>query len=113
MQNNYGKIVEANLDKVFSDNSRNLFLNLPAEKSGDGFVFRAFGEECKISPAGIYFGTTLQNSVLGILISLYALNATSELCITEPFRAFKELPDSMPYAGAFITHTVKKMITML
>ena len=110
MQDNYGKIVTANLDKVFSDNSRNLFLNLPAEKSGAGFVFRAFGEEGKISPAGIYFGSTLQNSVLGILVSLYALNTTSELCITEPFRAFKELPDSMPYAGAFITHTQQVLV---
>ena len=55
-------------------------------------------------------GDTRQDSVLGILISLYALNANSAVCITEPFRAFKELPDSMPYAGAFMTHTQQVLV---
>ena len=49
-------------------------------------------------------------SILGILISLYALTATHEVCIADPFRAFKELPDSMPYAGAFMTHTQQVLV---
>ena len=75
------------------------------KKCGDVFVFQAFGEECRLSPDGITLSGLPPESILGLLVSLYALQATSELCLLKPFRAFKELPDSMPYAGAFMTHT--------
>ena len=42
-----------------------------------------------------------QSGVLGILISLYGRHAHPAAARREPFRAFKELPGSMPYAGAF------------
>jgi len=105
MQDNYAKLVRENLDKVFGRDLDELAANLPAEKQGDGFVFQAFGEECRVSPDGITLGGSPPESILGLLVSLYALQATSESCLLEPFRAFKELPDSMPYAGAFMTHT--------
>jgi len=105
MQDNYAKLVKENLEKVFGENPDDLAANLPAEKHGDALVFRAFGEECRVSPQGITLGGLPPESILGLLISLYALQATSEPCLLEPFRAFKELPDSMPYAGAFLTHT--------
>jgi len=105
MQDNYAKLVNENLNKVFGGNPDELAANLPAEKHGDAFVFRAFGEECRVSPQGITLGGLPPESILGLLVSLYALQATSERCLLEPFRAFKELPDSMPYAGAFLTHT--------
>ena len=110
MQDNYSRIVAENLDKIFSGTPEDLASNLPAEKDGDGYVFRAFGERCRITPDGITLGGAPQASILGILISLYALNMTSEVCILEPFRAFKELPDSMPYAGAFVTHTQQVLV---
>ncbi len=105
MQDNYSRLVAANLDKVFSGAPDDLVANFPAQKEGDSYLFRAFGEACRLSPGGIFVGDTLQDSVLGILISLYALNSKPEACVTDPFQAFKELPDSMPYAGAFVTHT--------
>ena len=110
MQDNYSRLVNDNLAELFSGPPRSLALNLPAEEIGDSFVFRAFGEKCRINPAGIYLGGDVESSVLGILISLYALKATAEICIPEPFRAFKELPDSMPYAGAFSTHTQQLLV---
>ncbi|MCP3952169.1 MAG: DUF3786 domain-containing protein [Desulfobacterales bacterium] len=110
MQNNYSRLVTENLGKVFSGDQGELSADLPAQKEGGSYLFRAFGEECRLSPDGILVGDTPQNSVLGILISLYALNATPEACVTEPFRAFKELPDSMPYAGAFVTHTQQVLV---
>ena len=110
MQDNYSRIVAGNLDRIFSAPPENLASNLPAERDGDGYLFRAFGETCRISPDGILLGDAPQVSILGILISLYVLNATSEACILEPFRAFKELPDSMPYAGAFVTHTQQVLV---
>jgi len=105
MQDNYAKLVKENLEKVFGGNLDELAANLPAKKDGDAFVFQAFGEECRVSPDGITLGGLLPESILGLLVSLYARQATSEPCRREPFRAFKELPDSMPYAGAFMTHT--------
>lgn len=110
MQDNYSRLVAGNLNKVFSGAPGDLASNLPAEKDGNGYIFKAFGEMCRISPDGIFVGGTVQTSVLGILISLYALNAKPEACVTEPFRAFKELPDSMPYAGAFVTHTQQVLV---
>jgi hypothetical protein len=45
-----------------------------------------------------------------ILISLYALGARPESCISAPFRGFKSLPGSMPYGGAFTTHTEQVLV---
>jgi len=105
MQDNYATLVKENLDKVFGGNLDELASNLPAEKCGNVFVFQAFGEECRVNPDGITLGGLPPESILGLLVSLYALQATSEPCLLQPFRAFKELPGSMPYAGAFMTHT--------
>ena len=48
--------------------------------------------------------------VIGILLSLYALNATTELPILEPIKSFKEFPDSAPYVGAFASHTEQILV---
>jgi hypothetical protein len=48
--------------------------------------------------------------VFGILISLYALNACSGICVLTPLKAFKEFHDSMPYVGAFTTHTEQLLV---
>jgi hypothetical protein len=68
-------------------------------------MFDAFGEKCTITPRGITLDDTKNPSIPGILISLYALNVTSEICLLSPFKSFREFPDSMPYVGAFTTHT--------
>ena len=48
--------------------------------------------------------------MIGILLSLYALNAVPDLPILEPFKAFKEFPDSAPYVGAFASHTEQILV---
>ena len=104
MQDHYSQLVTANLEKIFSKSADTLAVNLPAARDSDAYVFRAFGETCRLSPSAINFNNKKTESVLGILISLYALKANAEPCLQAPFRAFKELPNSMPYAGAFVTH---------
>ncbi len=64
MQDNYSRLVTANLVKLFDAPPRDLALKLPADEIDGSFVFRAFGEECRLSPNGIFVGDTLQNSVL-------------------------------------------------
>lgn len=105
MGNNYAKIVQDNLKKLYENLPADLAWALPAQQNGDSFLFEAFGETCEIRSDGIYLGEVQQTGVIGILISLYALNAKPETCLVEPLKAFKDLPNSMPYAGAFVTHT--------
>jgi len=110
MTDNYTKIVEDNLDKLYCNLPQDLSKNLPGKQEGERIVFDAFGEKCMIEPKGITLGDKEHSSVFGILISLYALNARPDICIPEPFKAFKEFPDSMPYAGAFTTHTEQLLV---
>jgi len=105
MSSNYAKIVQDNLKKLYEYLPANLAGALPARQNGGSFLFEAFGEPCEIRSDGIYLGDIQQTGVLGILISLYALNAKPETCLVEPLKAFKDLPNSMPYSGAFVTHT--------
>ena len=110
MTDNYAKIVRDNLNALYVNFPKDLAKNLPGEQNKDQFIFNAFGERCTIGPTGIRFGDKDPSSVLGILISLYALNACPDVCIPTPLKAFKEFPDSMPYAGAFATHTEQSLV---
>ena len=46
-----------------------------------------------------------------MIVSLLALHARMEACTREPWRAFRELPDSMPYVGAFRAHTELPLVS--
>ncbi len=105
VRDNYSKIVENNLKKLYKNLPVTLEQDLPAKKTGNFYEFETFGQQCRIGPNGITLGSEKQSGVLGILISLYALNANPTSLIIEPLKAFKDFPDSMPYAGAFTTHT--------
>ena len=107
MTDNYAKIVQDNLSRLYSNLPKDLAKNLPGEQDEERFIFDAFGEKCVIEPKRITLGEKEHSSVFGILISLYALNACSDICVPSPLISFKEFPDSTPYVGAFATHTEK------
>jgi Domain of unknown function (DUF3786) len=107
---NYAKLVNDNLTKLYANLPADLDRMLPAEKNEACFTFQAFGETCRITPGGIYLADEKQDGVPGILISLYALNALPDAPVTEPFKAFKEFTNSMPYAGAFVSHTEQVLV---
>ncbi|MFO8082919.1 MAG: DUF3786 domain-containing protein [Desulfobacterales bacterium] len=111
MANHYTKIILENLENLYQKLPDNLDQALSARKSGKVYFFRAFGKSCRISPDGIYLDEEKQTGVLGILISLYALYPNFEPCILQPFKAFKEFPDTMPYVGAFSTHTEQILVS--
>jgi hypothetical protein len=113
MTDNYANIVGDNLNRLYSGLPPDLAANLPGKQAGDRFVFTAFGETCTMGPERILLGNGDCPSVLGILISLYALNARPDLCVVQPFKAFKEFPDSMPYVGAFTTHTQQLLVPLV
>lgn len=110
MTDNYTKIIKNNLRQLYENLPQDLANNLPGEQEGKRFVFEAFGKRCTIEPEGITLGDKEPFPVMGILISLYALNARPDRCVPEPFKAFKEFPASMPYVGAFTTHTEQPLV---
>ena len=110
MGDNYAKIVQDNLERLYGNLSNDIARSLPAQQDGKNFLFEAFGENCEIRPEGIFLDQVRQTGVVGILISLYALNAKPETCLTAPLKSFKDLPNSMPYAGAFVTHTQQILV---
>ena len=110
MKDNYARIVESNLEKLFSKPVAHWHRDIGAEEDGGECLFRAFGRDCRLGREGILLDGEKQTGVLGILISLYALAASPESFVEQPFRAFKEFPDSMPYAGAFTNYTEQALV---
>ncbi len=110
MTDNYLKLARANLERLYANLPGDLEERLPGRKNGSAYSFSAFGQTCVITPDGITLGGVEPPGVIGILLSLYALNAVSEFPLLEPFRAFKEFPDSAPYVGAFASHTEQILV---
>jgi hypothetical protein len=101
----YAKIIQDNLGRLYDSLPPDLAERLSADQDGEAFVFQAFGDICRIEPAGIFLGEKKQSGPVGIVVSLYALNARPGPMIVEPLKAFKDFPGAMPYVGAFATHT--------
>ncbi len=112
MEDNYGKIINDYLEKLYrkKDAAAHLAEFLPGEQSGETVTFRAFGDECRISPEGIFLGDEKQEGPQGIVIVLYAVHARRMPCVLEPLKSFKDFPGSMPYVGAFTSHTQNPLI---
>jgi hypothetical protein len=110
MTDNYAEIVHDNLNRLYGNLPKDLAKNLPADQDGERFIFDAFGEKCVIEPKSITLGKEKHSSVFGILISLYALGVSSDICIPLPLKSFKQFRGSMPYAGAFSTHTEQLLV---
>ncbi len=110
MEDNYKRIVAANLAKLYANLPRDLADRMGASQSEEHFMFEAFGGVCQIEPQAIRLDDVFQTGVIGILLSLYALQADPAPCLLEPFKAYKDFPNSMPYAGAFVSHTEQILI---
>lgn len=99
-----------NLERLYGNLPDDLADALPGQREGEVFIFDAFGERCRVQPDGILLSGEKQSGVLGILISLYLLNVNTEPCVLEPLQGFKDLPNSMPYVGAFASHTERILV---
>ena len=101
MTDNYAKIANDNLCKLYKDLPPNLAEILPARQEADRFIFQAFGETCVISPDGISWGEKQHSSVFDILISLYALNARPDACRTGTVPVFQGIRQQHALCGRF------------
>jgi hypothetical protein len=105
MAGNYARIVRQNLEQLDWHDRDGLRSRLPARPKAQGLAFRAFGHDCRLSEKEILLDGRREDGPVGILISLYALHCQPEPAATASFKAFKELPGSQPYAGAFANRT--------
>ena len=107
---NYEKIIRDNLCLLFTDHPGDLEKFLPAEKNGDQWVFRAFGEECLLERERVIFSGRADDGPKGLLVSLYANRVTENAIQLQPYKAFKDFPGSMPYHGAFAANSERVLI---
>ena len=110
MTSNYGKIIEDNLAKINASRTEELEKTLPAERDGNVFLFRAFGQDCSLGPDGIALDGNREKGPKGLLVSLYATRVNHEPIQLEPYKAFKDLPGSMPYHGAFSVNSEQLLV---
>ena len=109
----YAEIIKKNLQRLYSQLPEDLAEKLPASRVDDGFLFCAFSESCRITPECIKLGDKEETGPAGIVISLYALQVDTISCQLAPFKAFREMPDSMPYIGAFASHTERVLVNQI
>ena len=107
---NYEKIIRDNLDRLYKNLPEHLDRLLPGQLQADQFRLRVLGHSCQIRPDGVSIGEEPETGVVGILITLYALHANEDPCMPTPFKAFREIPNSLPYVGAFASHTESILI---
>ena len=110
MATNYEKIIRENLSRAFKEGETKLEETLPARREGRRWVFRAFGEECSVEAEAIAFSGKVDPGPKGLIISLYAAHSNPGPVILEPFKAFKDLPGSMPYQGAFAVNSERVLV---
>ncbi|MBW1990407.1 MAG: DUF3786 domain-containing protein [Deltaproteobacteria bacterium] len=100
----YQQIIRINLDALFSKPLEERARAAGGEAVDEGMTLRAFGRACRITREGVLLDGEAQAGPPGVVISRYALLAADEPLVFEPYTAFREIPDSMPYTGAFATH---------
>jgi hypothetical protein len=110
MQSNYAQIIEQNLTRLFSRDLDERSHAMAARLADGAIVFDAFGGRCRISANGIVMDDREETGPMGIILSLYALNAVPDPIVLQPFKAFKEFPNSAPYVGAFASHTEQILV---
>ncbi len=110
MQSNYSTIIKDNLQKLFALDLNERAAALPAQVEGDVLTLKAFGAQCRLTAEALTLDGQTEKGPKGIIISLYALHAVNEASLLEPFKSFKEIPNSAPYVGAFANRTEQALV---
>lgn len=101
MSENFLQIQKEYLKQAWLRLPEDLEMSLPAQRQENCFLFQAFGEPCELYPQEIILGGHRLTGPEGILIALYASYVTNEQPQLHPLKSFRELPESIPYQGAF------------
>ena len=106
----YAAILRDHLADFFQGDTAVLAAYPGVTEIDDGFELIAFGQRCRLSPHGIFFDEQPEWGPRGIIVALMARHAVPETAIESPWRAFRELPNSAPYVGAFRAHTEQILV---
>ena len=101
MSQNYLQIRNDYLRQAWARSPEVLSACLPAELTAAGLRFQAFGAECLLTAAEITLAGAAATGPEGLLIALYASSVPDLPVELDSLKSFKELPNSMPYQGAF------------
>jgi hypothetical protein len=110
MTTHYEKLLLANLSEAYRKSGAGLQERLPARKEGSAYHFRAFGEDCCVTQESVRLSGAPDTGPKSLLISLYARHVGTEPMRMEPFNSFRDLPNSMPYQGAFNSNCERRLI---
>lgn len=110
MKSNYEVIVQQNLRQIFAADMEERAAAMGASSDGRELTFKAFGGLCRMTREAVLLDDERQTGPLGIILSLYARHAAAEAFRLEPLMAFKEVPSSTPYVGAFASHTEQILV---
>ncbi len=107
----YEKLMEDNLRKAFAENSFcELAVRLGGKADKDGVYIEGFGRRYLASPDALFVDGIRADDPEAVVVSLYASCAGSDALIEEPFKSFKDLPNSMPYHGAFAANVERILV---
>mgnify|MGYP006291975565 CR=1 FL=1 len=106
----YADVVRAHLTAAFPERAALLAAYPGVAAAEDGFQMTAFGQPCRITPNGILLGGRPEWGPQAVVIALLAKHAAADAAIQAPWRAFRELPDSAPYVGAFRARTEQILV---
>lgn len=108
---NYESIIKSYLNKAFARGLDVLEKSIPAELTDDRLVFKAFGKNCCVNKNEITLDGIKENGAKGVLISIYLCHVPdTPVVFSKPWKAFRDLPNTMPYWGAFRTNAEEPLI---
>jgi len=97
----YERVIQDNLAAAFARPPSELEQSAGATWDGEHLTFRAFGQDCRVSPEEVAVSDARPVDPIGILVSLYLRHALPVPMEGDPFRSFKDFQGSMPYQAAF------------
>ena len=106
----YADIVRDHLAVAFQGRAGLLASYPGVETHAEGYRLNAFGQACRVAPQGVFFDGRPEWGPRAIIVALLAKHAVPDSRIDAPWRAFRELPDSAPYVGAFRAHTEQILV---
>jgi hypothetical protein len=106
----YAGIIRDHLSNLFQGDTAVLASYPGVAATETGFELSAFGRPCCLSTQGVFLDGRPDWGPRGIIIALLARHAVSDAPIETPWRAFRELPHSAPYVGAFRAHTEQILV---
>ena len=107
---NYRQIRNRYLSEVYARSLEELEISIPGVREEALFHFEAFGEKCLLSKEEVVLAGVPANGPEGLLVAMYASTARDLPIRLQPLKSFKELPNSMPYQGAFHINAERALI---